>query len=130
MKINHHFIKLNPFFKAPQLNNSLDSVEVADQRCAIGMCWHLLFPGGPCLLLAHLCPCLPGSAASHYSCSRPCVPPVFIPHPGHPSATFPHPSRDWLQPGHPASKPSKEPHKPTYLLVLAAKNLPCFKKMV
>lgn len=39
MKINHHFIKLNPFFKAPQLNNSLDSVEVAEPK----MChWDVL----------------------------------------------------------------------------------------
>lgn len=42
------------------------------------MCWHLLFPERPCLLLAHPCPCLPGSAASHYSCSRPCAPPASL----------------------------------------------------
>lgn len=35
------------------------------------MCWLLL-----CLLLVHPCPFLPGSAASHYSCSRLCAPPA------------------------------------------------------
>lgn len=75
MKINHHFIKLHPFFKAYQLNNSLDSVEVAEPKRSH---WDMLASSLPCLLLAHPCPCLPGSAAPHSSCSRPCAPPASL----------------------------------------------------